>query len=80
MKTCTGCDNKFADDEGKINASGKFVCYDCAELEDEKAAAACPECGESSAEFEEDGVCPECGYEKEDEGEDDEEGEEEDDK
>jgi hypothetical protein len=67
MKTCVQCDNKFAAEDGQINEEGKFVCLSCAEEGPKDEASVCPECGQSSEEFEASGECPDCGYEREEE-------------
>ena len=69
MKTCTHCNTKVQEDDGRVNDEGDFICLECAAAEGESAGGKptplCPECEAESDEYEEEGVCPECGHVKE---------------
>jgi hypothetical protein len=77
MATCGLCGKHFRSDEGEINTDGDFVCFGCGEASGAGAGAQCPECGEYSVEYKDDGECPHCGQMREEGAGDEEEGGEE---
>lgn len=73
MRICSICKNDFEVDQGEINEEGQFLCADCAEEAAEGKDTTCPECGEISEEYDEEGECPSCGHVRGEKSEEDEE-------